>query len=357
MTDTVLARRFVNTPTLKEIWEQEHGATETEVADEEVDKLSDEYDRSSGMEGYYQLCFQHLQSPHRAVFVDGNEGFFEEIGKGISYVIDQVKRFFKWVFGFFTSKKRAAEKTSDTLRQSIHKHGVKPWEIEYPKDYWVLWGKPGNPGNDLGWMSKSIDGYVESMKKCKEYVEAVKKYCTDVSQISINNEGSIEKGKSTFENVAEALDKQIRSIFKPGPWIAGQTLEIKEGKVLMRPDPKIKATKTLKFKTSEKVVLDILDKVDVAVDDFGKLVVDICTAETKATALLEHVGQFANAAKEAGKQKQMNALIEKAKKSINNMMAALKSLQGMYFRLMTVSMNILRATVKSPGDQEKPTKE
>ena len=357
MTDTVLARRFVNTPTLKEIWEQEHGATETEVADEEVDKLSDEYDRSTGMEGYYQLCFQHLQSPHRSVFVDGNEGFFEQIGKGVRYVIEQVKRFFKWVFGFFTSKKRATEKTSDTLRQSIHKHGVKPWDIEYPKDYWVLWGKTGNPGADLGWVSKSVDEYIESMKDCKKYVDAVKKYCSDVSQISINNEGNIEKGKNTFENVAEALDKQIRSIFKPGPWLGGQTLEIKDGKVLMRPDPKVKATKTLKFKTTEKIVLGILDKIDTAVDDFGKLVVDICTAEGKAVQLLEHVANFASAAKEAGKQSQLNGLIEKAKKSINNMMAALKALQNMYFRLMTVSMNILRASVKSPGDQQKATKE
>jgi len=357
MTDTVLARRFVNTPTLKEIWEQEHGATETEVADEEVDKLSDEYDRSTGMEGYYQLCFQHLQSPHRSVFVDGNEGFFEQIGKGVRYVIEQVKRFFKWVFGFFTSKKRATEKTSDTLRQSIHKHGVKPWDIEYPKDYWVLWGKTGNPGADLGWVSKSVDEYIESMKDCKKYVDVVKKYCSDVSQISINNEGNIEKGKNTFENVAEALDKQIRSIFKPGPWLGGQTLEIKDGKVLMRPDPKVKATKTLKFKTTEKIVLGILDKIDTAVDDFGKLVVDICTAEGKAVQLLEHVANFASAAKEAGKQSQLNGLIEKAKKSINNMMAALKALQNMYFRLMTVSMNILRASVKSPGDQQKATKE
>lgn len=103
--DNVVYKRFINTPTLKELSDE---VLDKEDIDEKLDEveeegLSNEYDKAS-IEGnetlhVYRAIFAR-HNKHSFEQVAGNEGFFESLLNWIKKIFTGILNFFKSLFGF-----------------------------------------------------------------------------------------------------------------------------------------------------------------------------------------------------------------------------------------------------------------
>jgi len=253
MSEYVAPLRFVNTPTVMEVWEQSQ-TKEPELPEKDEDELSKEYDDKgdvTGTESFYRFIIQEARVQPRRV--DGNEGFFETIGKGFNAFIENIKKFFKWIFSFFGNSSAQIERTTEKAEKAIEVKGVDKDPVPYPKDYTRIWDGSGNPGSDIGWVTKSLSKVNEVItKQLEPYLKEVQKYIDDVNHINVNvKDGMLSNAKEDMDKARSEHISAINKLFKDGPFIGGVVLDIADnGKLIGRANGKITKAKkgvTLKF--------------------------------------------------------------------------------------------------------------
>lgn len=237
MSEYVAPLRYVNTPTVMEVWEQSQ-AKEPELPEKDEEDLSKEYDTKgdvTGTEAYYRFAIQEARTQPRSVA--GNEGFFELIGKGFQSFIDGVKKFFKWVFSFFGNSAAQVDRTTTKAEKAIEVKGVSDKPVAYPNTYARIWEGSGNPGNDITWVKTSL-GKVNDLitKQLEPYLKEVQKYIDDVNGIhSKVKDGMLSNGKDDLEKAESEYVASIKKLFKDGPIIGGMVVDVSDkGKVVLR---------------------------------------------------------------------------------------------------------------------------
>lgn len=265
MSEYVAPLRYINTPTVLEVWEDGQAKT-PELPEKEEDDLSKEYDTKgavTGTEAFYRFAIQEARMQPRSVA--GMEGgFFESIGKGFTAFIDSIKKFFKWVFSFFGNSSAQVDRASTKAEKAIEVKGVSDKPVVYPKDYSRIWEGNGSPGNDIGWVKSSLSKVDEVItKQLEPYLKEIQKYIDDVNGIQSKvKDGMLSNAtKELLDARAEYL-VAINKLFKDGPFIGGVILDISDGgKLIGRPNPKIAKAKKgadLKFQPTESGNLAVL---------------------------------------------------------------------------------------------------
>lgn len=350
MSDYVHPLRFVNTPTVKEIWEAENGKeVESESTDAEVQATSDEYDRVSGNEGFYQLFLKHSPKPMSSRdLYSGTESFWDEIKKGVNYVIDSVKKFFKWVYSFFTSKKELVERTKNKLSKVIDVKGVKEGDIAYPALTAAIWNANGKPGSSLSWMSAKITEVDKAISKAMEYKDATKVFVEEVGK-AMAKHGQLHKSKADVDNLVANFSKKVATFFPEGPFLGLTTVTInKDGKIILKRNGAIsqKAVQG-KYRTDVSSAKTILKSIEHANEEFGVLTTENMKLETVLIKGLEQSlrtgTNFDNNDKPGAK-----AVSEKVKSITNVYMANVKTLENVIHKSINAALGVVKSAI--PND-------
>lgn len=351
MTDYVHPLRFVNTPSIKEIWEAEHGKeVATESTDEEVQDVADEYDRVAGNEGFYQLFLKHSQKPlsSRDLYT-GAESFWDEIKKGVNYAIDSIKKFFKWLFSFFTSKKQLVERTKEKMSKVIDIKGVKEGDIPYPAATAIIWNATGKPGGSVSWITGKITEVDKAITSAIAYKDATKVFIGEIGK-ALSKHGQLHKAKPDIDSLIENFGKKSKEIFKEGPFLAMTTLYFnKENKIVLKrnrgiPQKAISGS----YRTDVSTVKTILKTVEHANEEYGVLTAENVKLEETLVKNLELALRTGTNFSAGGDQTAAKAVSEKVKKVMNVTMANINTLETVLHKSINAALGVVKAAV--PND-------
>lgn len=354
MSDTVLNLRYVNTPTVKEIWEAGNPDSGLVESDSDVQELADEYNGTgevAGKEAYYQFLQRNLQevTPN----VAGNEGLWETIKSGLSTMIENIKKFFKWLFSFFTSKKRATDQATEKLTKILKEVGVKEGDVQYPKDYPAIWNAPGKPGTDINWVNTNIAAVGKAINEVgKGYTKCLKDYVQKVNGLSIGN-GQLSHGEEDFKKAETEFVTNLGKVIKTGAFVGGVTLSVNpKGRLVAKATPGItKAVPGLKYKATTSGVNAALSAITHANEDFGSFTTELTSLENVMVATL-------NKAMEVAKQLELdNPLASKkitddVKQIVNTALANIKTLENIFFKAINSALSVANVAVDKPSKKE-----
>lgn len=343
MATPVVLQRFINTPTVMELYEQENKGADLAVEDKLVDDLSDEYNQVTGNEGYYKLLFAHLQSPHANCSVAGNEGLLSWVKDGIKALITAVKNFFKWLFSFFTSKKVAVEKKGENLEEALNKHGVKKDEITYPAAAAVLWASQQKMPANLDWMKAALDKLDKAMGKGEEYVKEVQSFVDAAGKLQVK--AFISEHKTQYDKLLVDHITAVGKLFTGADFIGGVKASVGDaGKVKVDTDAKLLKVGAGKFKTNDTQVRELLKEALAVNKRFDELLATAVKLETVFVKQLNVSMEWAWTV-ELKDQKAADSIITGVKQAVTNAMATIKALENTFFRAVSSGMAILDATV------------
>jgi hypothetical protein len=348
MTTSVLARRFVNTPTVMELYESEAGGDQLPVAEKVEDKLSDEYDQVDGSEGYYRYTLQHLPRAHADLDgVVGNEGLIQWVKDTVGTLIQAVKNFFKWLFSFFTSKSKIAETKMKKLEAALDKNGVKGGYHAYPPVYINLWASKAKVPDHLDWMAKSLDTLEAAIVKGQEYVKAIEWFSNDTKQTVLAH-GQLSKAWEHYQDGEKQFHDKLEKIFgkENSLFIGGTHVTVMAGgKVQIDPDPELlEADKEGKWTTNDTTVRTLFKKLDRCNTAFDKLLTDITKLESEFIKTLE---KTVTAANEMEQLDLLNAdkVVSGVKKQVSQAMASIKVLETLFLKVISAGITVVTATV------------
>ena len=358
MSDYVLSRRFVNTPTVMELWDVEHAKEPKEHEPKDVEELVEEKDDKAevtGTESYYRwaMAATNYVEGERA----GNEGLWTNVKSAFTTFIENVKKFFKWVFSFFTSKKRMVEQTTDKLEKTVKAKGVKEGPIAYPKDYVLIWNAEGKPGQDITWIKgklTEIEGVINGLGK--GYLKELESYLSELRvAIKASTAGQISNNRAGFDKVQNIFTTNLEKIIKTGPFLAGTTLEVgKNGKLLTKPNTKIgKGAKGVTFKTTVSTVDSVLSAVNHTNDLYGDFTSKVTRLENVFVAQMEAVIGFAGQF-EARDPAGAKEITDRVKQTISVAMSNLKMLETILYKAINAGLSVANAAVKQEGKAKTP---
>lgn len=343
MATPVVLQRFINTPTVMELYEEENKGADLGVDDKVVDDLSDEYNEVTGNEGYYKLLFAHMQTPHANCSVAGNEGLLGWVKDGIKALITGVKNFFKWLWSFFTSKKVAVEQKAENLEEALSKHGVKKDEIQYPVAAAVLWASPQKMPASLDWMKAALDKLDTAMGKGETYVKEVQSFVEAAGKLQVK--AFISEHKTQYDKLLTAHIAAVSKLFTTGDFVGGTKSSVGDGgKVKIDQNAKVLKTADGKFKTTDTQVRDLLKEVLSLNKRFDSLLKTSVTLEAVFVKQLNTSMEWAWTV-ELKDQKAADSIITGVKQAVTNAMATIKVLENTFFRAISSGLTILDATV------------
>lgn len=155
---SVAPLRYIVTPTLKDISDQDREEFDTVEAQPLMEELSAENDQVSGTEKYYNYIL-HSQAVVAAELgtVTGAEGILTSLKNGANKVIQMVKDFFKWIWSFFSAKEKKIDNKLQYVDFHLKDKGVKDGEIRYPQGTYYIYPKTvtGKPASDLSWVTET----------------------------------------------------------------------------------------------------------------------------------------------------------------------------------------------------------
>jgi len=355
MTEQALPLRFVNTPTVKEIYEQEHEGEDLGLDDEDVEKLSDEYDRA-GSEGYYhRVVFSYLKSQQRSLTdVTGNEGFGEWVKKTVTGFIESVKKFFAWLWSFFGGKKEQVERKAKALDERLKEHGAKTGDIPYAKTYIQAWGSPKPVPASLDWLGGVIDALGKAVGQVESHHTAFKAFVESVKSINYKDGPFISDKKSKLDAEVTKYGNATKSAYGNIPvgewkeWVGIGLISIgKDGKVTVSVNNKIlpQGDKQPTFKTNTTQVENLLKKFVIVLEKWDKL--------SKDQADLEQVviKQFNNAmswedSTDIKNAKSAEEIVKGMKKISNDMILSIKGQANLFANVGTAISTLLDSTVQ-----------
>jgi len=356
MTQEVLPLRFVNTPTVMEVYEAGHKAEALGLDEEDEEKLSDEYDKVDGNEAYYRILFEHLNKGRVEGTVAGNEGLFDWAKKAVQGVIDTIRAFFQWVWNLFGGKSKKVEQKTEQLEKQVKKVGVKSGDIEYPASYVQVWGAAGKPPAALAWMHEKIAKVEKGIDQCSRHSGLIAKYCDKIHSIYSPKIANFGLFKADVEKAIAEHGKTVGALFTSADasnWVGGTKVTVsKEGKVVIARMPGgIKAVKGAKFKTNLTEVEKILSEIASANSKFDDLVKKNAELEDKSIKLMENALNMLKvfATNNTGKAKEVMALM---KKVTNNAMATIRAHDLLFTEVLLSATYLVNAALSTGGTKE-----
>jgi len=354
MSDTVLNLRYVNTPTVKEVWEASNPDSGLVESDADVQELADEYNGNgevAGKEAYYQFLQRNLQ--HVTPDVAGNEGIWSTIKSGLTYMVENIKKFFKWLFSFFTSKKRATDQATEKLIKVVKEVGVKEGDVLYPKDYTAIWNAPGKPGSDINWVPTKVAEVGKAINEVGVgYIKCLKEYVQKINGLTIN-EGQLSHAAEGFKNAETEFVTNLGKVVKPGAFVGGVTLTVNpKGRLVAKPTAGItKAVNGLKYKATTSSVNGAINAISKTNDDFGDYTKEITELENVLIATLNKaiaVGQQLEIDNPATAKK----VADDTKQIVNMAMANIKTLETVFFKAINSALSVATVAVDKPSKKE-----
>ena len=354
MSDTVLHLRYVNTPTVKEVWEASNPDSELVENDADVQELADEYNGAgevAGKEAYYQFLQRHLQqvTPN----VAGNEGIWSAIKSGLTTMVESIKKFFKWIFSFFTSKKRATDQATEKLIKVLKEVGVKEGDVLYPKDYPAIWNAAGKPGGDINWLPVKVAEVGKAITEVGNgYIKCLKDYVQKVNGLSING-GQLSHVAEGFKSAETEFVANLGKIVSPGAFVGGVTLTVNpKGRLVAKATTGInKAVNGLKYKATTSSVNGALAAISKTNDDFGDFTKDITELENVLITTLNKaiaVGQQLEVDNPAAAKK----IGDDTKQIVNTALANVKTLETVFFKAINSALSVANVAVDKPAKKE-----
>jgi len=169
---SVAPLRYIVTPTLKDISDQDREEFDAVEAQPLMVELSAENDQVSGTEKYYNYIL-HSQAVVAAEMgtVNGAEGIWSSIKNGVDKVIQMVKDFFKWIWSFFSAKEKKIDNKLREIDHRLKDKGIKTGEIHYPQTTYYIYPKTvsGKPAGDLGWVSETNSRIAKGITNSNTY--------------------------------------------------------------------------------------------------------------------------------------------------------------------------------------------
>lgn len=334
---------FTVSPTVKEIYEE--GEAEFIAAGEipQMTLLSNENDKVSGLESLYGIILREHHRKLPVSSVTGNEGFMDSVREGFKKIIQAVKDFFKWMWGLFAGKEKAAKDKLAKTEEALNKGGAKSGEIPYPKKAAYVYKKTGKPDNNLHWVKETL---VDIIKVADKAIAYVKDAGTLMDAVTNATETS---AMARMESLPKELSTNIRALFnleehKPGFLLVGNDVILKEGRLTEdSAEYDIKRFMGAKFITTTdelRTLLKDTKEVQKKVDDLGKVIFDL-----EGTIVKNLQKAIAVTGKAEGDKQFAEKAGAAVKEAIRDTMANLKFIQStLFWSLGSVSAIISVAT-------------
>lgn len=352
MTQPVLARRFINTPTVEALYNAENPESVVDAPDDKIDDLSDEYDQVSGTESlYYQYIFSHIPRQQNLDSVQGNEGFLSWIKDMVSSLITAVKNFFKWVWSFFTGKKEVAARKNKNLLEKLDQNGVRKHFTHYPLGYMNLWASKAKIPANLDWMTKAIADWTAAANKVSAYTKEVGETVNAAERLYISK-GQLSKAKDDLEKLFKDHQAALIKIFgkDPAPFIGGTTIAITaHGKLSLKVDPDLlEADKNAGFISSETTTRALAKSLVTMNTTFDGMISKSVDLEVIFIKGLNKSLEFANQL-EVTDQAAAKAVSSSLQEIIRNGMAGIKVLESLVFKVYGTASDIVNSSIETKG--------
>lgn len=352
MTQPVLARRFINTPTVEALYNAENPESVVDAPDDKIDDLSDEYDQVSGTESlYYQYIFAHIPRKQDLSSVQGTEGFFSWIKDMVGALITAVKNFFKWVWSFFTGKKENAERQNKELLALLDKHGVRKHFTHYPTGYMNLWASKAKVPNNLDWMIKNIDDLDKAAAKTNAYIKEVGDAVVK-AELAFLSKGQLSHAKEDLDKLFKTHHDNLVKIFgsDPAPFVGGTTISINaHGKLTLKVDPDLlESDKNAGYLPNETKTREVAKALTATNKVFAGVINDAMKLEDVFIKNLQKSLAFAERTEkddEAGAKSMASSLNE----VIRNGMAGIKVLETLLFKIYQTTYQIAKSSIETKG--------
>lgn len=208
---SVAPLRYIVTPTLKDISDQDREEFDTIEAQPVMAELSAENDQVSGTEKYYNYIL-HSRAVVAAELgtVAGAEGLWSSLKGGASKVIQMVKDFFKWIWSFFSAKEKKIDNKLREIDYKLKDKGVKTGEINYPQTTYYIYPKTivGKPATDLSWVSETNSRIAKGITNSNAYATLLAEHLKLLERMAKAREPVADMVKATL-----AYNGKIRSVF------------------------------------------------------------------------------------------------------------------------------------------------
>lgn len=340
--------RFINTPTLLEEYNADQKGYDDLIDEDTKFALSKEYDKVSGNEQFYQAIFSHVSLPNVTV-VSGNEGFMEQIKKGVSSLIQAVKDFFKWIFSFFTGKKEIAKRKQLDLRLKIEKDGVTTEEVQYPLDYTDIYNKKGKTDNNLAWMPLALNDCEKAIDRVENYIKVLESASKEMTEGLMHTDTSDKVAKlakmlpDTVEKSRAALG--IAKLNEPAVFFGLNDFQMDPaGKLKELPDPP-NQTKNPKFRTDQTQVVTLLTLQEKMLKSAEGMMENSVKLEKSFLRELNTLAKVSEDLK-FGNNPELKKVAGELQAFVRNAMANLKMMELIIFRTAFGALSILNATAR-----------
>jgi hypothetical protein len=352
MTQPVLARRFINTPTVEALYNAENPESVVDAPDDKIDDLSDEYDKVSGTESlYYQYIFSHIPRQQDLSSVQGNEGFLSWIKDMVGALITAVKNFFKWVFSFFTGKKEVAARKNKNLLEKLDANGVKKHFTHYPTGYMNFWASKAKIPANLDWMPKAITEWNAAAAKVSAYTKEVGDTVNEAERLYISS-GQLSKVKGELEKLFKDHQAALVKIFgkDPAPFIGGTNISITaHGKLSLKADPDLlESDKNAGFISTETTTRALAKSLQTMNTTFDGMIQKSVTLEKVFISGLNKSLEFANQM-EINDEAAAKAVSSSLQEIVRNGMAGIKILETLVFKVYSSASDIVNSSVETKG--------
>lgn len=352
MTQPVLARRFINTPTVEALYNAENPESVVDAPDDTINDLSDEYDQVSGTESlYYQYIFSHIPRQQDLGSVQGTEGFMSWIKDMIGSLITAVKNFFKWVFSFFTGKKEVAARKNKDLIAKLDANGVRKHFTHYPAGYPSVWASKAKIPANLDWMKKAAEDWKKANAKTVEYINEIKKTVSAAEGIYISK-GQLSKGKEDLEKLFKTHHDAIVRIFGKDPalFLGGTYVSITaHGKLSLKADPDLlESDKNDGFISSETTTRALATDLTSMNKVFQTTIEKSVELESVFIKGLNNSLDFANTV-EVQNEATAKQLTSSLQEIVRNSMAGVKALETLLFKVYNSHTAIVESSVETKG--------
>lgn len=351
MTQPVLARRFINTPTVEALYNAENPESVVDAPDDKIDDLSDEYDKVDGNESlYYQYVFSQIPRKPELDTVQGTEGFMSWIGDMVSSLITAVKNFFKWVFSFFTGKKEVAARKNKELIDKLDKNGVKKHFTHYPQGYMNLWASKAKIPANLDWMPKAIDGWHTATGKVQAYIKEVGDTAREAEALFTGKQ--LSQTKEAMEKLFKEHHEALIKIFgkDPAPFIGGTTISITaHGKLSLKVDPDLlESDKNAGFISSESTTRSIAKSLESMNTVFEGMINKSVELEKVFIKGLNSSLSFSKKTEQEN-QASARAIASALEEIVRNGMAGIKVLETLVFKVYNTTTSIVSSSIDVKG--------
>lgn len=208
---SVAPLRYIVTPTLKDISDQDREEFDAIEAQPLMAELSAENDQVSGTEKYYNYVL-HSQAVVAAELgtVAGAEGLWASLKSSSSKVIQMVKDFFKWVWSFFSAKEKKIDNKLKQAENQLKDNGIKTGDIIYPQGTYYIYPKTvnGKPAGDLGWVTETNSRIAKGITNSNTYATLLTEHLNLLKRMVKDNKPVGDMVKSTL-----VYQGKVRSTF------------------------------------------------------------------------------------------------------------------------------------------------